>query len=119
MILRSACWTPSPGHVSRDGWVVALAADLVDLVDVDDAALRPLHVVIGVLEELHDDVLDVLTDVARLRERRGVGDGDGTRRILASVCARRVLPLPVGPSSRMLLLLSSTSSVETLESIRL
>src|SRR3989449_7236522 len=33
--------------IPRDGGTVALAADLVDLVDVDDAALRPLHVIIG------------------------------------------------------------------------
>src|SRR5213592_2712540 len=35
------------GHVARDGGAVALPADLVDLVDIDDAALRPLHVVVG------------------------------------------------------------------------
>ena len=62
--------------VARDAGVVALAADLVDLVDVDDAALRSLDVVVGVLEELDDDVLDVLADVAGLGERRRVGDGE-------------------------------------------
>src|SRR5690606_33957294 len=65
-----------PRYVACYRGVVALAADLVDLVDVDDAALRPLDVVIGVLEELDDDVLDVLTDVARLREGRRVRDGE-------------------------------------------
>jgi hypothetical protein len=39
-------------HVAGDAGVVALAADLVDLVDVDDAALRPLDVVVGVLQQL-------------------------------------------------------------------
>ena len=48
--------------------VVALARDLVDLVDVDDAALRPLDVVVGVLQQVDDDVLDVLADVAGLGE---------------------------------------------------
>ena len=60
--------------VARDAGVVALAADLVDLVDVDDAALRALDVVIGVLQELDDDVLDVLADVAGFGERGRVGD---------------------------------------------
>ncbi len=60
--------------VTGDARVVALAADLVDLVDVDDAALRALHVVIGVLEQLDDDVLDVLADVAGLRQRGRIGD---------------------------------------------
>ena len=62
------------GDVARDGRVLGLAADLVDLVDVDDPALGSLHVVLGGLEELEDDVLDVLPHVPRLGQRRGVGD---------------------------------------------
>ena len=53
-----------------------LAGDLVDLVDVDDAALRLLDVVVGVLQQVDDDVLDVLADVAGLGEVGGVGDGE-------------------------------------------
>ena len=60
--------------VARDRRVLALARDLVDLVDVDDAALRALDVVVRVLEQLDDDVLDVLADVAGLGQRRRVGD---------------------------------------------
>src|SRR6185503_8123124 len=55
------------GHVTRDRRVVRLARDLVDLVDVDDAGLRLLDVVVALLEQLLNDVLDVLTDVARFR----------------------------------------------------
>src|SRR5439155_8426464 len=62
------------GHVARDGGAVALPADLVDLVDIDDAAFRPLHVVVGDLEEFEDDVLHVLADIAGLRARRGVAN---------------------------------------------
>ena len=73
-ILSSACWTPSP-ETSRviDGFS-ALAGDLVDLVDVDDAGLGALDVVVGGLDQLEQDVLDVLTDVAGLGQRGGVGD---------------------------------------------
>src|SRR3989442_1538582 len=60
--------------VPCDRGVLGLARDLVDLVDIDDAALGPLDVVIRRLEQAQDDVLDVLADVARLRERGGVGD---------------------------------------------
>src|SRR5262249_26366942 len=63
-------------NVSGDGRIVTLAGDLVDLVDVDDAALALLDVVVGVLEEREDDVLDVLADVARLGEAGRVGDGE-------------------------------------------
>ena len=77
MILSSACCTPSPptSRVARRR--VALAGDLVDLVDVDDAARGLLHVVVGVVEQVLDDVLDVLADVAGLGEAGGVGDGEG------------------------------------------
>ena len=64
------------GDVARDRRVVGLARDLVDLVDVDDAALGPLHVEVGGLDQVQEDVLDVLTDVAGLGQRRGVGDGE-------------------------------------------
>ena len=63
-------------HVTRDGWVLALAGDLVDLVDVDDAGLGPLDVVVGRLDQLQEDVLDVLAHVAGLGERRGVRNGE-------------------------------------------
>src|SRR4051812_18131026 len=63
-------------HVARDRRVVRLARDLVDLVDVDDPGLGLLDVVVGGLDELQEDVLDVLADVARLGERRRVGDGE-------------------------------------------
>jgi hypothetical protein len=37
------------GDIARDGRVLVLAADLVDLIDVDDARLTALHIPIGVL----------------------------------------------------------------------
>ena len=63
--------------VAGDGRVLALAGDLVDLVDVDDALFRALDVVVGVLDELEEDVLHVLAHVARLGQGRGVADGKG------------------------------------------
>jgi hypothetical protein len=63
--------------VTGDRGVLRLAADLVDLVDVDDALHRPLDVVLGGLEEAQDDVLDVFTDVAGLGQAGRVTDGEG------------------------------------------
>ena len=60
-------------HVPRDRRVVGLARDLVDLVDIDDAALCALDIVIGRLQKLQDDVLDILADIA------GFGKGGGIR----------------------------------------
>src|SRR5688572_10054039 len=59
--------------VAGDRGVVGLARDLVDLVNVDDTALRLLDVVVAFLQQLLDDVLDVLADVA------GLGEGGGVR----------------------------------------
>ena len=61
------------GNVARDGHVLALSGDLVDLVDVNDAALRLFDVVIGVLNEFEENVLHVLSDVARLGQRGRIG----------------------------------------------
>ena len=63
--------------VAGDGGVLVLARDLVDLVDVDDPLLALLDVAARRLQELQDDVLDVLADVAGLGEGRGVDDGEG------------------------------------------
>ena len=98
------------GDVAGDRRVVGLARDLVDLVDVDDAALGALDVEVGGLDEAQQDVLDVLADVAGLGQAVASAMEKGTSRSLASVWASRVLPQPVGPTSRMLLLPSSTSS---------
>ena len=62
------------GHVARDRRVVRLARDLVDLVDVDDPGLGLLDVEVGRLDQLEQDVLDVLADVAGLGQRGRVGD---------------------------------------------
>ncbi len=63
--------------VPGDRRVVGLAADLVDLVDIDDAALRALDIVVGRLQQLQDDVFDVLADVAGFGQRRRIRHGEG------------------------------------------
>src|ERR1019366_6686244 len=63
-------------NVAGDGRVLVLTADLVDLVDVDDALLALLHVAIGRLEELEDDVLHVLADVPGFGQSGGIDNGE-------------------------------------------
>src|SRR5690606_2046461 len=78
-------------YVARDRGVVALAADLVDFVDVDDAPLRALHVVVGVLKQLHDDVFDVFAHVPGFGQGRGVGDREGHLQDLGErLCQQRL-----------------------------
>ena len=63
--------------IAGDRRVLGLAGDLVDLVDVDDAGLGALRVEVGRLDELEEDVLDVLADIAGLGEGRRVGHREG------------------------------------------
>ena len=50
MIFSSACCTPSPDTSRVIDGLSDLRRDLVDLVDIDDAALRPFDVVFGCLQ---------------------------------------------------------------------
>src|SRR6202034_475723 len=63
--------------VARDRRVIGLARYLVDLIDIDDAGLRLLDVVVALLQQLLDDVFHVLADVPRLGQRGGIGDREG------------------------------------------
>ena len=62
------------GDVARDAHVLRLAADLVDLVDVNDAHLGALDIVIRILKKPQNDVLDILADIARFGDRRRIRD---------------------------------------------
>src|SRR3954469_14457396 len=61
-------------HIASDRRVVGFAGNLVDLIDVHDAGLRLLDIVVALLEQLLNDVLDVFTNVAGFGERRRVSD---------------------------------------------
>ena len=60
------------GNVACNRRIFRFAADLVDLVDVDDAALGALDVPVGSLKQFEKNVFDVLTHVAGFRERGGI-----------------------------------------------
>ena len=64
-------------HVPGDGGVLALAGDLVDLINVNDPDLRPLDVEVRRLDQLEQDVFHVLAHIAGLGQGGGVGDGEG------------------------------------------
>ena len=64
-------------HVAGNGGVLGLAADLVDLVDVDNALLGLLDVAVGLLDEAQENVLHVLTHVTSLGQGGRVHDCEG------------------------------------------
>ena len=65
------------GHVAGDGGVLALTGDLIHLINIDDAPLGQLDVVVSGLDQTQQDVLHVVAHVARLGKGGGVGDGEG------------------------------------------
>ena len=97
--------------VARDRGVLGLARDLVDLVDVDDAALGALDVKVGRREQLQEDVLDVLTDVARLGQAPSRRRWRRARSACAPASGRGTsCHIPSGRASSTLDFATSTSS---------
>ena len=68
---------PFARYVARDRRVVALAGDLVDLVDEDDAPFGGCHVVGGHPATAARGCSPRLRHVAGFGEHRGVDDGEG------------------------------------------
>src|SRR6185437_2655234 len=60
--------------VASNAWILRLSGNLVDLVDVDDAALAFGDIEVTGLEQADEDVLHVFADVAGFGERGRVGD---------------------------------------------
>ena len=63
-------------HITRDGRIVGLAGNLVDLIDIDDAALRTLDIVVSGLKQLQDDVFNVFPDITGFGQCRGICHGE-------------------------------------------
>ena len=64
-------------HVARDAGIVALAGNLVDFVDEDDALLGTLGVVVALLEQSAEQAFDVFAHIAGFGEHGGIDDGEG------------------------------------------
>ena len=94
--------------VADDRRVVGFAGNLVDLVDIDNTALHALGIVVRRLQQLENNVLDVLADIASFGKRRRVGDGE--RNVENAPELRcNISPEPVGPIKRIFDFASSTS----------
>jgi hypothetical protein len=62
--------------IARNRGILVLAADLVDLIYINDAGLGSLDISCRVLDKAQNDVLHVLADVASLGQRRCVDYGE-------------------------------------------
>ena len=82
-----------------------LAGDLVDLVEVDDPLLGAGHVVVGRLQQPHEDVLHVLAHVPGLGEDGGVGHAEGDLQDLGQGLGQQGLARARGPHEKDVALL--------------
>jgi len=89
------------GDIASDRRVVGLAGDLVDLVDVDDAALGLGHVEVGGLDQAQQDVLDVLADIPGLGQGCRVGNAERHVQDLGQGLGQERLAGAGGPTRRM------------------
>ena len=62
--------------VTSDRDVLARLADLVDLIDVEDAALGRFDIEVGRMQQLEQQVLHIFAHVARLGQRRRIANGE-------------------------------------------
>ena len=51
-------------YIAGNRRIVGFARNFVDLIDIDDTALRFLNVVITILQQFLDDIFDVFADIA-------------------------------------------------------
>ena len=63
------------GNITRNRGVIRLARNLVDFVNVYDALLRTLYVVVAFLQKLLDNIFNILANVASLGQGGCVGNG--------------------------------------------
>ena len=72
-------------YITGDGWILRLAGNLVDFVDIDNAAFRFLHIIIRCLNELQEDVFHILTHITGFRKGCSISDG---KRNIENPCQR-------------------------------
>ena len=63
-------------HIAGNAGIVALAGNLVNLINENDASFRSLHVVIGGLQQLNEDILHIFAHVTSLGEHGGIGNSE-------------------------------------------
>ena len=64
------------GNIARDRRVVVLAADLVDLVDIDNSLLGLFDVAAGGLQKPEQNILNIFADITGLGQARRIDDAE-------------------------------------------
>ena len=75
--LQQCLLNPLTRYIAGDRWIISLARNLIDLVNIDDAALRALNIIIGCLQQFQNDVFNIFTNVTSFGQRGGIGHGEG------------------------------------------
>ncbi len=78
-------------NIARNGYVIRLGRDLVDLVHIDDAALRLRDVPVGILQKIAHEIFHILAHIPRLRQNRRVANGKGDAKHLRQRAGKKRL----------------------------
>ena len=65
------------GNITGDRCVFTLAGDFIDLIHIDNAPLRQLHIEVRRLQKTQENVLHIVTHIAGLGEGSGISNGEG------------------------------------------
>lgn len=76
IILSSACWSTFAADISCYRRILRLSRYLIDLIDIDYAALGALYVVVRSLDYSEQDVFNILADITGFGERGRVRYGE-------------------------------------------
>ena len=74
--LEKGLLDPFSGNIPGDRGAVRLTADLVNLIDINNADLGLLHIVVRILKKPQHNVLHILPHITRLGQGRCVGDAE-------------------------------------------
>src|SRR5579875_2642546 len=63
-------------NVSRDRWILVLAADFIDLIYIDDSGLGALHIPVRILKQSQDNVFYIFAHIPGFGQGGRVYDGE-------------------------------------------
>ena len=94
-----------PRHVAGNGGAVGLPRDLVDLININDAALGTFDFIVRGLQQFQNNVLDVFSDVPGFGQGGGIGEGKRHVQVIGQGLSQEGFPCSRRPDHQNIALL--------------
>ena len=65
------------GDIPGDGYIFGTFGNLINLININDANLSFLHIVICRLQQTYQNIFNIIADITRFRQRRRITDRKG------------------------------------------